>query len=45
MTEPNTVIVDFHTKEYSDFDVLRIARAVGQGYQAPVTAYLVNVHM
>lgn len=45
MTEPNTAVVDFHTKRYSDFDLLRTARAVGQGYQTLVTAYLVNVHI
>jgi len=45
MTQPNSVVIDFHTKRYSDFDLLRIARAVGQGYSALVTAYLVNVHI
>jgi len=44
-TEPNTVVVDFHEKRYSDFDLLRIVRAVGHGYKAPVTAYLVNVQI
>lgn len=44
MTQLNTVIVDFHVKRYSDFDLIRIVRAVGHGYEAPVTAYLVNVH-
>lgn len=44
-TEPNTVVVDFHEKRYSDFELLRIVRAVGHGYEEPVTAYLVNVHI
>lgn len=44
MPEINTVAVDFHVKRYSDFDLLRIARAVAQGYEALNTAYLVNVH-
>ncbi|MEN1693568.1 hypothetical protein AAIH60_24510 [Pseudomonas aeruginosa] len=34
MTEDNMVAVDFHVKRYSDFDLLRIARAVGQGVGA-----------
>ncbi|MFT2158001.1 hypothetical protein [Pseudomonas putida] len=45
MTDINTVSVDFHVKRYSDFDLLRIARAVGQGFQDEVTAYLVNVQI
>lgn len=45
MTEPNTVVVDFHIKRYSDFDLLRISRAVRQIYQAPVTAYLVDAYI
>lgn len=44
MTQPSSVVIDFHTKRYSDFDLLRIVRAVGHGYEAPVTAYLVNVN-
>jgi hypothetical protein len=32
-------------KRYSDFDLLRIARAVGQGYEDEITAFLVNVHI
>ncbi|PSL92033.1 hypothetical protein [Pseudomonas sp. R9.37] len=45
MSEINTVVVDFHVKRYSDFDLLRIARAVAQDYEAINTAYLVNVHI
>ena len=45
MTEDNTVAVDFHVKRYSDFDLLRIARAVGQRYEDEVTAFLVNVYI
>ena len=45
MTEDNTVAVDFHVKRYSDFDLLRIARAVGQQYEDEITAFLVNVHI
>lgn len=45
MSEVNTVKVDYYVKRYSDFDLLRIARAVGQGYQDDITAFLVNVHI
>ena len=45
MSEVNTVKVDYHMKRYSDFDLLRIARAIGQGYEDEVTAFLVNVHI
>lgn len=45
MTGDNTVAVDFHVKRYSDFDLLRIARAVGQRYEDEITAFLVNVHI
>lgn len=45
MTVDNTVAVDFHVKRYSDFDLLRIARAVGQRYEDEVTAFLVNAHI
>ncbi|WP_411959033.1 hypothetical protein ACK56M_21350 [Pseudomonas sp. s4] len=45
MAEINTVVVDYHVKRYSDFDLLRIARAVSQGYAAQVTAFLVNVQI
>lgn len=45
MTDINTVAVDFHVKRFSDFDLLRIARAVNQDYDSLVTAYLVNVQI
>lgn len=45
MSEINTVAVDLHVKRYSDFDLLRIARAVNQDYEGLITAYLVNVHI
>lgn len=45
MTDISTISVDFHIKRYSDFDLLRIARAVGQGYDDDVTAFLVNVQI
>lgn len=45
MTKGNTIAVDFHVKRYSDFDLLRIARAVGQQYEDEITAFLVNVHI
>lgn len=41
----NTVAVDLHVKRYSDFDLLRIAKAVSQDYEGFITAYLVNVHI
>lgn len=45
MAGGSTVEVNFHVKRYSDFDLLRIARAVGQGFEEEVTAVLVNVHI
>lgn len=45
MAEINTVAVDLHVKRYSDFDLLRIAKAVSQDYEGLITAYLVNVHI
>lgn len=45
MAEINTVAVDLHVKRYSDFDLLRISRAVSQDYDGLVTAFLVNVHI
>ncbi|MFU6873413.1 hypothetical protein ACM769_00345 [Pseudomonas aeruginosa] len=45
MSEVNTVKVDYYVKRYSDFDLLRIARAVGQRYEDEITAFLVNVHI
>lgn len=44
MADINTVAVDLHVKRYSDFDLLRIAKAVSQDYEGLITAYLVNVH-
>jgi len=45
MAEINSVAVDLHVKRYSDFDLLRIAKAVSQDYDGLVTAFLVNVHI
>ncbi|ROM18403.1 hypothetical protein BK643_05855 [Pseudomonas protegens] len=45
MADINTVAVDLHVKRYSDFDLLRITRAVAQDYDGLVTAFLVNVHI
>ena len=45
MSEVNKVTVDYHVKRYSDFDLLRIARAVGQRYEDEITGFLVNVHI
>lgn len=45
MAEINTVAVDLHVKRYSNFDLLRIAKALSQEYEGLITAYLVNVHI
>lgn len=45
MDEINTVSVDLHVKRYSDFDLLRLAKAASQDYDGLVTAFLVNVHI
>lgn len=45
MSETNTVAVDLHVKRYSDFDLVRIAKAVSYDYDGLVTAFLVNVHI
>ena len=45
MAEINTVAVDLHVKRYSDFDLIRIAKAASQDYDGLVTAFLVNVHI
>ncbi|MEX5684093.1 MULTISPECIES: hypothetical protein [Pseudomonas] len=37
---PGSIDVDFHGKQHSDFDLKRIARAMAQGFNKPVTAYL-----
>jgi hypothetical protein len=45
VAEVNTVSVDLHVKRYSDFDLIRIAKAATQDYEGLVTAFLVNVHI
>lgn len=45
MAEINTVAVDLHVKRYSDFDLLRLAKAASQDYDGLVTAFLVDVHI
>lgn len=45
MEEINTVAVDLHVKRYSEFDLLRLARAASQDYDGLVTAFLVGVHI
>lgn len=45
MEETNTVAVDFYVKRYSDFDLLRLAKAASQDYDGLVTAFLVGVHI
>ncbi|CAI8975027.1 HNH endonuclease [Pseudomonas soli] len=45
MAVSNIYAVDLHSRRYTDFDLLRIARAAGQGYAQPVTAFLVNVQI
>lgn len=45
MAELNTIAVDLHLKRYSDFDLLRLGKAVSQEYDGLVTAFLVNVHI
>ncbi|WP_230381604.1 hypothetical protein [Pseudomonas fulva] len=45
MAVSNVYAVDLHSRRYTDFDLLRIARAAGQGYAQPVTAFLVNVQI
>ena len=45
MAALNTYSIDLHSRRYTDFDLLRIACAVGQGYAEPVTAYLVNAQI
>lgn len=45
MSEIHTVAVDLHVKRYSDFDLIRIAKAVSHDYEGLITAYLVNVHI
>ena len=45
MAEINTVAVDLHVKRYSDFDMIRIAKAATQDYDGLITAFMVNVHI
>lgn len=45
MAEINTVSVNLYVKRYSDFDLLRIAKAVSQECDGLVTGYLVNAHI
>lgn len=45
MAVSNVYAVDLHSRRYTDFDLLRIGRAAGQGYAQPVTAFLVNVQI
>lgn len=45
MEDINTVAVDLHVKRYSDFDLLRLAKAASQDYDGLVTAFLVGVHI
>lgn len=36
----NTVVLEFHGKRHTDFDLARIAQAQSQGFDKPITAYL-----
>lgn len=45
MAEQAALEVEFHTREFSDFDLIRIVRAAGQGFSEPVTAYLVSAQI
>ncbi|HDS1765465.1 hypothetical protein LU674_017460 [Pseudomonas alloputida] len=37
------VVIEYHVKELSDFQLNRIARAMAQQYPVPITAYLSDV--
>ncbi len=37
------VIIEYHVKEFSDFQLKRIGRAMAQQYPVPITAYLSDV--
>ncbi|MGO3986492.1 hypothetical protein ABI582_19185 [Pseudomonas sp. SAS7] len=37
------VVIEYHVKEFSDFQLKRIARAMAQQYPVPITAYLSDV--
>ena len=45
MAEPAALEVEFHGREFSEFDLIRIVRAAGQGFSEPVTAYLVSAQI
>lgn len=45
MSATNAVEIEFNGKRLSDFDLLRIARASGQGYEGDITAYLTSVQI
>ncbi|ROL67943.1 hypothetical protein BLX41_21920 [Pseudomonas protegens] len=36
----NTVVLEFHGKRHTDFDLARIAQAQAQGFDKPITAYV-----
>lgn len=36
----DTVVLEFHGKRHTDFDLARIAQAQAQGFDKPITAYL-----
>lgn len=36
----DTVVLEFHGKRHTEFDLTRIAQAQAQGFDKPVTAYL-----
>jgi len=36
----DTVVLEFHGKRHTDFDLARIAKAQAQGFDKPTTAYL-----
>lgn len=40
---PDEIIMEYHFKELSDFQLKRIARAMTQQYLLPITAYLSDV--
>ncbi|MFG0528988.1 hypothetical protein ACF8FB_01375 [Pseudomonas sp. yb_2] len=37
------VVIEYHVKEFSDFQLKRIGRAMAQQYPVPITAYLSDV--
>ncbi|MNJ23800.1 hypothetical protein D3C77_181950 [compost metagenome] len=40
---PDEIIMEYHIKELSDFQLKRIARAMAQKFPVPITAYLSDV--